>query len=69
MTLRYKHMIARLLAGIACLVLATGASPVPSPGPSAAASAAGGEERPYAQFGFDALRELRAEQPGANVFI
>jgi serpin B len=42
---------------------------VPSPGPSAAASAAGGEERPYAQFGFDALRELRAEQPGANVFI
>ena len=49
-------MISRLLAGIACLMLATAATNPPPP-------------TPYAQFGFDALRALRAERPDANVFI
>lgn len=62
-------MMTRLLAAIACLMLATGATGPPAPAPTALQAAASGVERPYAQFGFEALRELRAEKPGANVFI
>jgi serpin B len=58
-------MMTRLIAGIACVLLATGAT-TPPPGASPAAIPLDGS---YSQFGFSALRELRAEQPGSNIFI
>ena len=60
----------RLLAGIACVMLATGATTPISPAPPGASPAAESSlDRPYAAFGFDALRELRVEEPNTNVFI
>ena len=50
------------------MLLASGATAAPPP-VVASTSAALDLERADAQFGFDALGELRAEAPGANVFI
>ena len=53
-----------LVAVAACLILGSG--PMPKADSSPATSALAG---PYAQFGFDVLRQLASQRPDANVFI
>jgi serine protease inhibitor len=53
-----------LIAVAACLMLGTGAIPKADTSPATSALA-----KPYAQFGFDVLRQLTSQRPDANVFI
>src|SRR5271163_600824 len=53
-----------LVAVAACLMLGSSAVPKADSSPSANALA-----RPYAQFGFDLLRQLSSQHPDGNVFI
>ena len=53
-----------LVAVAACLMLGSGAMPKADSSPATSALA-----RPYAQFGFDVLRQLESQRPDANVFI
>src|SRR5271155_5547042 len=57
-------MMRCLAAVIAFVMLGTGAPSKPDSSAAAHALA-----KPYAQFGFDALRELAAKRPDGNVFI
>ncbi len=54
----------RFFAVAACLMLGSGAMPKADSTPATSALA-----RPYAQFGFDVLRQLAAQRPDADVFI
>jgi serine protease inhibitor len=53
-----------LVTVAACLMLGSSATPK-ADSPSATSALA----RPYAQFGFDVLRQLESQRPDANVFI
>ncbi len=53
-----------LIAIVACLML--GSAPMPKADSSSPENALA---RPYAQFGFDVLRQLESKRPDANVFI
>jgi serpin B len=53
-----------LVAVLACLLFGGGALPKPDPSTDTRTLA-----KPYAQFGFDALRELESKRPNGNVFI
>ena len=53
-----------LVTVAACLMLGSGAMPKVDSPPATSTLA-----RPYAQFGFDVLRQLASQRPDANVFI
>jgi serine protease inhibitor len=53
-----------LVAVAACMILGSGAMPKADSPPPANALA-----QPYAQFGFDVLRQLASQRPDTNVFI
>jgi serine protease inhibitor len=53
-----------LVAVAAILMLGSGAMPKAEPSPTTGVLA-----KPYEQFGFDVLRQLASQRPGANVFI
>jgi serpin B len=57
-----KHLV-RAVAALACCFAAVAATPATPVDPANALA------QPYARFGFDVLRELRAQSPHRNVFI
>ena len=57
-------MMKPLVAVLACLIVGVGAQPVPD-----SSTAANALAQPYAQFGFDVLRELASQRRDRNIFI